>query len=29
METRELHRGRLIDHLQFVVKDLAASKRVR
>lgn len=27
METRELHRGRLIDHLQLVVKDLAASKR--
>jgi catechol 2,3-dioxygenase-like lactoylglutathione lyase family enzyme len=27
METQELHRGRLIDHLQFVVKDLAASKR--
>jgi catechol 2,3-dioxygenase-like lactoylglutathione lyase family enzyme len=26
METQELHRGRLIDHLQFVVKDLAASK---
>jgi catechol 2,3-dioxygenase-like lactoylglutathione lyase family enzyme len=23
----ELHRGRLIDHLQLVVKDLAASKR--
>lgn len=27
METQELHRGRPIDHLQFVVKDLAASKR--
>jgi lactoylglutathione lyase len=27
METHELHRGRLIDHLQLVVKDLAASKR--
>ena len=27
METMELHRGRLIDHLQLVVKDLAASKR--
>jgi catechol 2,3-dioxygenase-like lactoylglutathione lyase family enzyme len=27
MATRELHRGRLIDHLQLVVKDLAASKR--
>jgi catechol 2,3-dioxygenase-like lactoylglutathione lyase family enzyme len=27
METRELHRGRLIDHIQLVVKDLAASKR--
>ena len=27
METRELHRGRLIDHLQLVVKDLAASRR--
>jgi lactoylglutathione lyase len=27
METQELHRGRLIDHLQLVVKDLAASKR--
>ena len=24
METQELHRGRLIDHLQLVVKDLAA-----
>ena len=27
METQELHRGRLIDHLQLVVKDVAASKR--
>ena len=27
METNELHRGRLIDHLQLVVKDLEASKR--
>jgi catechol 2,3-dioxygenase-like lactoylglutathione lyase family enzyme len=27
METHELHRGRLIDHVQLVVKDLAASKR--
>jgi catechol-2,3-dioxygenase len=27
METQELHRGRLIDHIQLVVKDLAASKR--
>jgi catechol 2,3-dioxygenase-like lactoylglutathione lyase family enzyme len=27
METQELHRGRLIDHLGLVVKDLAASKR--
>lgn len=27
METQELHRGRLIDHLQLVVNDLAASKR--
>jgi len=26
METQELHRGRLIDHIQLVVKDLAASK---
>ena len=25
METQELHRGRLIDHLQLVVRDLAAS----
>jgi hypothetical protein len=28
MEIHELHRGRLIDHLQLVVKDLAASKPV-
>ena len=27
METHELHRGRLIDHIQLVVKDLAASRR--
>jgi catechol 2,3-dioxygenase-like lactoylglutathione lyase family enzyme len=27
METNELHRGRLIDHLQLVVRDLAASRR--
>jgi lactoylglutathione lyase len=27
MATQELHRGRLLDHLQLVVKDLAASKR--
>jgi catechol 2,3-dioxygenase-like lactoylglutathione lyase family enzyme len=27
LEASELHRGRLIDHLQLVVKDLAASKR--
>ena len=27
METMRLHRGRLIDHLQLVVADLAASKR--
>jgi lactoylglutathione lyase len=27
METLELHRGRLVDHLQLVVRDLAASKR--
>ncbi len=27
METKELHRGRLIDHLQLVVSDLAAAKR--
>ena len=27
MKSTELHRGRLIDHLQLVVKDLEASKR--
>lgn len=27
METQELHRGRLIDHIQLVVTDFAASKR--
>ena len=27
METMELRRGRLIDHLQLVVRDLAASRR--
>ena len=27
METMELHRGRLIDHIHLVVKDIAASKR--
>ena len=26
METHELHRGRLVDHLQLVVRDLAASQ---
>ena len=26
MDTQELHRGRLIDHLQLVVRDLAASQ---
>ena len=26
METQKLHRGRLIDHIQLVVKDLAASR---
>ena len=26
METQELHRGRLIDHLQLVVRDIAASR---
>ena len=26
METQELHRGRLIDHVQLVVRDLAASQ---
>lgn len=27
METQSLHRGRLIDHLQLVVKDLEASRK--
>lgn len=27
METMELHRGRLIDHIQLVVDDLAAARR--
>ena len=27
MDTQELHRGRLIDHVQLVVRDLAASRR--
>jgi catechol 2,3-dioxygenase-like lactoylglutathione lyase family enzyme len=27
METQELHRGRLIDHIQLVVADLPASRR--
>ena len=27
METQELHRGRLIDHLQLVVRDLPAAQR--
>ena len=27
METMELHRGRLIDHIQLVVRDLEASRR--
>ena len=27
MGKQELHRGRLVDHIQLVVKDLAASKR--
>jgi catechol 2,3-dioxygenase-like lactoylglutathione lyase family enzyme len=27
METQELHRGRLIDHIQLVVDDLPASRR--
>jgi catechol 2,3-dioxygenase-like lactoylglutathione lyase family enzyme len=26
METQELHRGRLIDHIQLVVRDLSNSK---
>lgn len=27
METSELHRGRLIDHIQLIVRDLGASRR--
>ena len=27
METQQLHRGRLIDHIQLVVRDLAASRK--
>ena len=27
METREIHRGRLVDHIHLVVHDLAASRR--
>ena len=27
METQELHRGRLIDHIQLVVRDLFASRK--
>ncbi len=27
METQELHRGRMIDHIQLVVRDLAAARR--
>jgi catechol 2,3-dioxygenase-like lactoylglutathione lyase family enzyme len=27
METQELHRGRLVDHIQLVVRDIDASKR--
>jgi catechol 2,3-dioxygenase-like lactoylglutathione lyase family enzyme len=27
MEVQELHRGRLIDHIQLVVRDLAAARR--
>ena len=27
METQELHRGRLIDHIQLVVRDIGASRR--
>jgi len=27
VETQQLHRGRLIDHIQLVVRDLAASRR--
>ena len=28
MDTHELHRGRLIDHIQLVVKDLTASRKL-
>ncbi len=28
METQELHRGRLIDHVHLVVRDLSAAKRL-
>ena len=27
METQELHRGRLVDHIQLVVRDLSAARR--
>lgn len=27
METQELHRGRLIDHIQLVVKDISAARK--
>lgn len=27
METQELHRGRLIDHIQLVVRDLSPARR--
>lgn len=27
METQELHRGRLIDHIQLIVRDIEASRR--
>jgi catechol 2,3-dioxygenase-like lactoylglutathione lyase family enzyme len=27
METQELHRGRLIDHIQLVVRDISAARR--
>ena len=27
METQELHRGRLVDHIQLVVRDIEASRR--
>lgn len=27
METQKLHRGRLIDHIQLVVRDLSAAQR--